>query len=340
MHANVYVGWRGMNFSTMDYFVAVAEERSFTKAAARLAVTQQTLSANIAAAEHELGVKLLVRRVPLELTYAGEEFLRYSRRFQRERRTMVREFQDIAGDERGVLNIGVTSTRGHLIMPSSIAVFQRQHPGIRVVLNEGENEELVAGLREGKFDMIVATLQDTNPRLEVRRLFREEVVLLVAQSLLDEKLGAQQDEAIERAESRGDLSGLSSLPFLLVGRRDTPGTIARRAFERANIDPDIKVISKNTETLVALALRGVGACFCPAELVATTFSDPTERGMRVVHLGMRAHYDISVAWRTSSHPWSMILSFWEILRDQMGDAQWEGAQVDDENNHEGQVFYV
>lgn len=316
-----------MNFSTMDYFVAVAEERSFTKAAARLAVTQQTLSANIAAAERELGVKLLVRRVPLELTYAGEEFLRYARRFQRERRTMVREFQDIAGDERGVLSIGVTSTRGHLIMPTSIAAFQKQHPGIRVVLNEGENEELVQGLREGRLDMVVATLQGANPQLQVRPLLREEVVLLVSQPLLDATLGSDQDVAIRRAEAVGDLSGLAALPFLLVGRRDTPGTVARQAFERANISPDIKVVSKNTETLVALALRGVGACFCPAELVATSFSDPEEQGMRVVHLGPQAHYDISVAWRDSPHPWSIILSFWEVLRDRIGDAQWAGAQV-------------
>lgn len=330
-----------MNFSTMDYFVAVAEERSFTKAAQRLAVTQQTLSANIAAAERELGVRLLVRRTPLELTYAGEEFLRYARTFQRERRTMVREFQDIAGDEKGVLRIGVTATRGHIIMPSSIAAFQRQHSGIRVVLNEGENEELIQLLHEGRLDMVIATFGQTNPQLTVKRLFREEVVMLVAQSLLDEVLGPRQNTAIRRAEQSGDLSGFDKLPFLLVGKRDTPGTVARDAFERAGIHPDIKVVSKNTETLVALALRGVGATMCPAELVATTFPNPEDAGMRVLHLGPRAHYDISVAWRSTEHPWSMITSFWEVLRDQLNDAHWIGAQVEGDNgDHVGEVIYV
>ena len=56
-----------MNFQTMDYFVAVAEEKSFTKAAERLSVTQQTLSANIAAAEKELGSKLLLLFLLLSL---------------------------------------------------------------------------------------------------------------------------------------------------------------------------------------------------------------------------------------------------------------------------------
>ena len=63
-----------MNFSSMDYFVMVARERSFSRAAERLHITQQTLSAHIAKLEGELGTKLLVRNIPLELTYAGRCF--------------------------------------------------------------------------------------------------------------------------------------------------------------------------------------------------------------------------------------------------------------------------
>lgn len=61
-----------MNFMSLDYFIMVARERSFTKAAARLHVTQQTLSTHIATLEKEIGSTLLVRHVPLELTYAGD----------------------------------------------------------------------------------------------------------------------------------------------------------------------------------------------------------------------------------------------------------------------------
>ena len=64
-----------MNFASMDYFIMVAREKSFTKAAQRLYITQQTLSAHIASIEKELGCSLFVRHVPLELTYAGQVFL-------------------------------------------------------------------------------------------------------------------------------------------------------------------------------------------------------------------------------------------------------------------------
>ena len=72
-----------MNFSSMDYFVMVARERSFSRAAERLHITQQTLSAHIAGLEKELSTKLLVRSIPLELTYAGEVFLGYAADLQR-----------------------------------------------------------------------------------------------------------------------------------------------------------------------------------------------------------------------------------------------------------------
>ena len=70
-----------MNFQSMEYFAAVAKNRSFTRAADALHITQQTLSAHIAGIERELGCPLLIRHIPLELTYAGEVFLRYATEF-------------------------------------------------------------------------------------------------------------------------------------------------------------------------------------------------------------------------------------------------------------------
>ncbi|MFR8330222.1 MAG: LysR family transcriptional regulator [Clostridium fessum] len=63
-----------MNFQSMEYFAAVAKNRSFTRAADALHITQQTLSAHIAGIERELGCPLLIRHIPLELTYAGRYF--------------------------------------------------------------------------------------------------------------------------------------------------------------------------------------------------------------------------------------------------------------------------
>ena len=65
-----------MNFDSLGYFLALAREKNFTRAAETLHITQQSLSSHIANLERELNCTLVVRRTPLQLTYAGRTFLR------------------------------------------------------------------------------------------------------------------------------------------------------------------------------------------------------------------------------------------------------------------------
>lgn len=124
-----------MNFLSMKYFLMLAEERSFTKAAERLHITQQTLSAHIASLEKEAGAKFFVRHVPLTLTDSGEVFLRYARLFARNERALKRELSDVSGRFEGILRIGIAPSRGQVMLPSVIARFQERYPrcGIRLL---------------------------------------------------------------------------------------------------------------------------------------------------------------------------------------------------------------
>ena len=115
-----------MNFQSMEYFAAVAKNRSFTRAADALHITQQTLSAHIAGIERELGCPLLIRHIPLELTYAGEVFLRYATEFNTKYDCMLHEFGDILNNQTGKLRFCIAFTRGHAIMPELIAAFQKE----------------------------------------------------------------------------------------------------------------------------------------------------------------------------------------------------------------------
>lgn len=298
-----------MNLITMDYFVALAEERSFTRAAARLSVTQQTLSAHIAGVERELRVRLVNRTVPLSLTYAGEEFLGYARRFQAELRALEQEFADIAGDVQGLLAVGVASTRGRLLMPSAIAAFGEAHPGVRLQLIEAENDELIELLREGRVDMAVATVPEGVPGIVVRSLRTERVVLIVSDDLLERLYGEEADAVVAEVERTGSLASLSALPYMLLSEGDEPGDLSRSILERSGIRTSAKVMSKNSETLVDLAERGVGACFVPEDLAASMVGKDGRAGLRAISLGDDAVIPIHVAWRASGHVWSVIEAF-------------------------------
>ena len=112
-----------MNFQTMEYFRAIAEQRSFTKAAEQLHVTQQTLSAHIAGVERELGARLVVRSTPLRLTHEGETFLSYAKRFERGLSDLRRELGGPSTLQHGTLRVGISFTRGRTLLPGVIERF-------------------------------------------------------------------------------------------------------------------------------------------------------------------------------------------------------------------------
>ena len=149
-----------MNFSSMEYFTVLAQERNFTRAADRLHITQQSLSSHIASLEKELGCRLLIRHIPLELTYAGEVFLRYAESICHTQTDMLREFNDISQNQKGVLRIGAASSRGRAVLPPAILRFQQQYPNIRVDLTEGANDFLCQMLRQGDLDLAIADFPD------------------------------------------------------------------------------------------------------------------------------------------------------------------------------------
>ena len=109
-----------MNFQSLNYFIMLAREKNFTRAAEKLHLTQQTLSANVAALEKEWGMKFLIRHVPLELTDAGKVFYAYALQFTRGEEAFSRTLKDIANEEAGNLTIGVGFVRERDLLPTLI----------------------------------------------------------------------------------------------------------------------------------------------------------------------------------------------------------------------------
>lgn len=297
-----------MNFSSMDYFVMVARERSFTRAAQRLHITQQTLSAHIAGLEQELGSQLLIRHVPLELTYAGEVFLRYASEFQKKREAMEREFSDISDDQKGLLRIGIASTRGHAVMPTLIGGFQHLHPRIEIRLVEAANDRLCRDLEDGEIDLAIANFPESVPGIALEDFYQEEIVLLMSDVLLQRVYGAEQKQAQERLRS-GDLTVLRDCPLLLSRSEDIAGRIGRALLLQAGIAPEAKVESSNIETLLELCARGVGACFCPGNLMKATLAQARLACLNVFHFSEGTRYPIRFGYRKQTYRWSVISDF-------------------------------
>ena len=94
-----------MNLLHMNYFIAVVEHQSISRAAQSLFITQQTLSSHIASMEKELGTCLFERRPRFRLTRTGERFYQYCVRFRELNDAMVNEFRDLSGNISDILHV-------------------------------------------------------------------------------------------------------------------------------------------------------------------------------------------------------------------------------------------
>ena len=302
-----------MNFHTLEYFTVLAQERNFTRAAESLHITQQSLSARIAALERELNCQLLVRRVPLELTYAGRVFLRYATDIRMLQQNMYEELCDISQNQKGELRIGIAFTRGRSIMPQLITAFQAVFPAIQIYLTETSNESLQKLLIDGKIDLAVARFPRDLPEVELHDFYREHVILLIPNQLLP---GTSESRAQLREDiRRGELQALKDCPFLLGNSMDIAGSIGRSLIQRSGIQPPIRVKSDNMETLLALCAQGAGACFAPENLVRAVLAPQQLAAVESFPLPKDAAYSIRFGVLSRSYQWKILSEFIRISRE-------------------------
>ncbi|MBQ8417122.1 MAG: LysR family transcriptional regulator [Phascolarctobacterium sp.] len=300
-----------MNISRFDYFISLARERSFTKAAKQLHITQQTLSNYIAQLEKEIGSSLFVRSIPLKLTYAGQVYLRYALTIQSQLESMQHELDDIAQKERGLLKIGIAFSRGHILMPKLITSFQRQHPFIQVQLVEASNEVLRNKLLSHEIDLAIANFEEAVPGMELQDFYEEENVLFVSDELLEKIYGTDRERVLQEVIELGNLRPLKDCPFVLMNIDNIAGRIGRRFLAEAGCEMDIKVQSDNIETLLSLCVEGCGACFCPENLALKTLSRETLAKLHLLRLGAGAKYMIRFGYVKQNYQWRSIALFIE-----------------------------
>jgi DNA-binding transcriptional LysR family regulator len=299
-----------MTLIQMQYFVATARELNFTKAAAKLYISQQSLSASIAALEAELGCQLFIRKTPLQLTYAGEEFLKYANDILRRIETMKHDFKDIREDKKGILRIGIAPTRGRAILTDIIEAFHAQYPGIQIVITEDTNDGLQLDVQNGKIDIAIANLTGADD-IVLRDFYKEEIVLFAADKLLEQCFPQNKAEAIIELR-KGNFALLKACPFILGSPQDIASRISTQMLRSNTIEPKTVVHADNAELWLSLCLKGLGFCFCPNVLAKAVLSKKQLQSLHMFHLGDSGKYQIHFAHRREDHIWSVMQSFMEI----------------------------
>jgi DNA-binding transcriptional LysR family regulator len=286
----------------LRYFLAVAEVRHFTRAAASLRVAQASLSKQVAALERDLGAPLFSRaRGNITLTPAGEALLPLARRILADVDTARREVQDLTGLRRGRVRIGATPSLLGNMLADALARFHVSFPGIELRVTQGGSRDLVGDLAHGELDfaLIVLPLQEGDPALETQPLLREE--LMVAAPLAD-------PPPLRRGQVR--IADLRGRPLVMFRQGYDLREVTLAAWERAGLEPAFSVEGGEMDAVLRFVEAGLGVAVVPSVVLP---GRPGVAGFPLAAPGL--HRTVALARRTDVEPTSAAHEFREALLD-------------------------
>ncbi|MEU7788254.1 LysR family transcriptional regulator [Amycolatopsis sp. NPDC049159] len=272
-----------MELHQLAYFVAVAEEGNFTRAAERLHVAQPGVSAQVRRLERELGQELLDRSGrTVRLTDVGAAALPHARAALAAVQGVREAVDELAGLVRGQVAIGAVTSAGPVRLPDLLAGFHERYPAVEITLSEANSDTMLAALREGRLDLAVVGLStDPPPGIATQVLLDEPFLAVTA-----------PDGPLDRAEV--DIRDLDGLPLMALPKGTGLRTALDAAFAREGLTPRIAFEAADPNVLVQLAVRGLGVAIVPESL--GRYHRTELRIVGIAGPGLRGV--LALAWRT------------------------------------------
>jgi DNA-binding transcriptional LysR family regulator len=273
-----------MDLRQLSYFVAVAEEEQFTRAAERVSVAQPAVSAQIRRLEAELGEPLFHRdQRAVRLTAAGAALLPHARAAlaaaDRGRDTIA----SLRGLLQGRLEVGVAGPVDHRFA-EALGDFHRAHPAVEIALSQQQNEPLLEAVGRGEVDVAIVGIgaQPMPPGVRTRVVATEPLVLAVRTG---DPLSSRKTVALPQLRQR-EMSTLV--------RGSGLRTVLENACREAGFAPRITAETSDLASLVELAAEGIGVAVLPQS--ATDGADVTPLELT----GPRLRRRTALAWNQTA----------------------------------------
>jgi DNA-binding transcriptional LysR family regulator len=246
--------WLGIELRHLAALVAVARERSFRGAAARLGYVPSAISGQIATLERAVGARLVERsRGPsrVGLTPAGELLLAHAESIMSRLQAAQADMGDLLGGVHATLRAGITQSVGVRILPTLMQRYSDRWPDVQLLPLEAAGDlELYEGVERGELDLAFVELPVPDGPFETFELMTDPYVLLVRS---DDPLAAGVRAEVE------DVAALRLIGYSLCrGMRRVEATLEARGAE-----PNVVVRSDVNATVQALVAAGVGAAIVP-----------------------------------------------------------------------------
>lgn len=267
----------GSMFDGKEYVYEVFQEKSFSKAAQKLYISQPALSTAIKKVEKKIGKPIFDRSTsPISLTPSGEIYIdAIGKLFTLEQNTL-NQLDNLNGLLAGRLSVGGTNFFTAFILPGLLGRFSRKYPNIRIELQEGTTMQLTERLLDEELDLILDNSEFRDKNYEKYAYCPERIILAVPESFdINRKLTKYQLSSDEIQENRhGDadfpelpLKMLGDVPLIMLKEENSIYKRGARMFALQDYQPNIILKPDSVVTAFNMACTGVGATLIPDGLV-------------------------------------------------------------------------
>jgi DNA-binding transcriptional LysR family regulator len=277
-----------LDLRRLRYFVAVAEELHFGRAARRLNLSQPPLSVQIQTLEREIGTPLLARtRRQVALTEAGRVLLEEARRLIAQAEAVIVHTRRAASGEVGHLTVGFVSTVDYSVLPTLVRRFRRKWPGVALRLLELTSDRQQAMLLAGDLDLGLSILPSPVAGLRARPVLREPLIAAVSST-----------HPLTGTRRRVRIDALRDDGFVIFPRTLAPGLydLIFACCRRAGFTPHLAQEAIQMQTILGLVAAGVGVAVVPACMATLQRPD-----VRYLHLTpVRNVVETSAIWHAEN----------------------------------------
>ena len=254
-----------MTLRDMMYMTVIAEEKSITKASAKLYVAQPALSQCVQKVEKELGNAVFVRNSNgVVLTAEGECFIEFAKKTLREQKKFEKKIIDLKNADSGKVHLGFTGTQATYVLPNVLPPFKERYPAIEIVLVEAASDEIEDKLVRDEIEVGILH-PPIHGELDAFEISRDDLVIVPrSNSRFQPYIYYREDDT----EPYLNIDFLRDEPLVLTNPNQRSRMICEQIFKKANLKPHIRQVTKSINTVDALAQVNYATALIPSKQVS------------------------------------------------------------------------
>ena len=242
-----------------EYFLTIASERSVSKAAEKLYVSQSYLSQHIAKLEQQLSVKLFNRnKNPIEITEAGRIYASYLESCNQLYQKLIADFDSLNQNREQTLHMGFSNWRASTLLPYILPIFVEQYPNVKVILHEHPISEMYGLINSNQVDFVIMNTTLNTPDNVTAETIIYEKILLVGNRKNPMTQRLLEDQSADRPL---DLHLLENERFILLGLDLTLAKRVNNYLDKNQVVLRHQILTTNTSTSLNLTAENMGFSF-------------------------------------------------------------------------------